>query len=203
MRKIGLVACIVIAWPTAAAAQADATFQNTTVADVTGRIAGGCMNNNWTVTNQTTNQVTCQVPMNFGKQLLAEMLMGSSYSTQTNSYVQFNVAQIGPDVRAQGRAWLENQSAFGQTRQQPFTDRKTQTRLVTFLEAVGAGAPRSSFAGDVPPAVPNRPDIQRDNLAFVEGQAKAGHCDVARRFAAEVSDSVVSSRADALCPAAK
>src|SRR5690349_5762617 len=108
----------------AVATPAQSTFYHTTLQEVGGRIAGQCMNLGWTVTNQGSNEVTCQVPMNFGKQLLAEVLLGSRYSTQTVQFVQVSFAQIGEDVRAQARSWLENQSAFGQVRQTPIEGRK-------------------------------------------------------------------------------
>ena len=165
------------------------------------------MNQNWTVANQSSNQVTCQVPMNFGKQLLADVFFGSRYSTPSVSYVQFNIAQIGDDVRVQGHAWLENQSAFGQVRQSPFTDNKTAAGIGAFLSRVGNAIQYPSTASNTSPpaAVPlssaTDADVGAGNISFVENVVKQGHCDVAQRFATEVNDSTLTAHVQTLCQA--
>lgn len=191
----------------AATPPAETTFQSATLSDVAGRVAGECMNQGWTVSSQSDNQVTCQVPMNFGRQLLADVFLGSRYSTSTVSYVQFNMAQIGDSVRAQGRAWLQNQSAFGQVRQTPFTDRKTQSGILAFLNRVGLamssetlqtpslGIPSVPVGG---PAISSDDEIQ-SNLRFVDRQVADGHCDVARSLAESVNETAVTAHVQTLC----
>jgi hypothetical protein len=142
--------------------------------------------------------------MNFGKQLLADLLLGSRYSTPTTTYVQFNLAQIGDDVRAQARAWLENQSAFGQTRQSPITDSKSQQALLALLDGLAAAVSRpteSSAPGDGPAGT--AADIAAGNMRFVDGMAQSGHCDAAQRFAKSEDDPALTARVATLCPEPK
>jgi len=208
MRKVMLIAAGLLSSGAIAAPPADGTFDRETLGDVAGKIAGQCMNEGWTVTSQAPNQVTCQVPMNFGNQLMADLLLGNRYSTPTVTYVQFNMAQIGEGVRAQVRAWLENQSAFGQVRQTPVTDDKSRVRMLAFLETIGARVAGASDTTRTPGEAPRQmappappPNVDADNLRFVEAMANSGQCDVAQRFATNVNDPAVTARVTALCEA--
>lgn len=124
--------------------QPEAVFSGSVLSDAEGKIAGACMDKGWQVTNQTTNQVTCQIPFGGFKQALAGALLGNAYSTPPNIYAQFNMAQIGSDVRVQARAWMETQMAFGQTRTMPYDDSKSKTGLMSFLVSAGASLPNGT-----------------------------------------------------------
>jgi membrane-associated protease RseP (regulator of RpoE activity) len=148
MRKIalttGVLASAAIAGKPAATTPSglpEAVFDSTTLADATGKISSECMDKGWQVTNQTTNQVSCQVPFGGLKQALAGALLGNAYSTPPNVYVQVNLAEVGENVRAQARAWMETQMAFGQTRTMQYDDSKTKTNLMSFLVSAGATLP--------------------------------------------------------------
>lgn len=121
--------------------QPDVVFQETTLGDAASKIANHCMNAGWQITSQTTNQVVCEVPMGTMQSALTQMLIGNSYSTTPRSFVRVNIAQIGSHTRAQANAWVETQMAFGQVRQQPFSDDKTFNNLMGFLTGAGGQLP--------------------------------------------------------------
>jgi hypothetical protein len=119
-------------------------FSETTLMDAAGKVASKCMDRGWQITSQTSNQVTCQIPFGGFKQALAGALIGNAYSTPPNIYAAFNLAQVGGDVRAQARAWMETQMAFGQVRQMQYTDNKTKVNLMNFLVEAGAALPNGT-----------------------------------------------------------
>lgn len=129
--------------------QPEGRFEQTTLSDAGGKIASRCMDLGWTVTGQTANQVTCQMPFGGVKQALAGALLGNAYSTPPNTFVQVSLAQVGENVRAQARAWMETQMAFGQLRQMPFDNVKNKSDLMGFLESAGAILPAgTTFSGN-------------------------------------------------------
>lgn len=128
--------------------QPEASFSETTLSDAGGKIVSSCMDSGFQVTSQTTNQITCEVPLNSWKSAVTQMLIGNSYSTTPRSYVSVSLAQIGPNVRTQARAWVETQTAFGQNRQHQYTDDATFNNLINFLMRAGADLPHgTTFSG--------------------------------------------------------
>jgi len=152
MRKFVLLACMCVSSAAVAGSPMVATpsglpeavFSATNLSDAAGKVAGKCMDRGWQVIAQTSNQVTCQIPFSGFKQALAGALLGNAYSTPPNIYAAFSLAQIGADTRAQARAWMETQMAFGQVRQMQYTDNKTKINLMTFLVEAGGGLPNGT-----------------------------------------------------------
>lgn len=157
MRKVLVFASALLCSSAPAAAQMahtpsgqpEVAFNATTVTDAEGKIASACMDRGWTVTAQTANEVTCQIPFGGFKQALAGALLGNAYSTPPNVYAQFNLAQVGDNVRAQAHAWMETQMAFGQVRQMAYTDDKTKTGLMSLMASAGGSLPDgTTFTGN-------------------------------------------------------
>jgi len=92
----------------------EATFDKTTTPAVLGKLVGVCLNRGAVIVNQTDNQLVCQRDLPPGDAILAQLLIGNSYSTTPINKIRFNAAQIGPDVRVQAYQWIETQMAFGQ-----------------------------------------------------------------------------------------
>jgi hypothetical protein len=126
----------------------DAVFDGSDVADTGAKIANACMNKGWSITNQTGNQVVCEIPVSIMKAAFQQMLIGNSYSTTPRTFVRFSIAQVGSNARVQANSWVETQMAFGQMRQQPYTDDGTLDALQGFMiEAGGALPPGSRIPG--------------------------------------------------------
>jgi PDZ domain len=125
--------------------QPEGVFANTTLGDAGGKLASVCMDSGFQVTNQTPNQITCEVPLNGFKSAFTQMLIGNSYSTTPRSYVRISLAQIGGNVRIQAHAWVETQMAFGQMRQHQYSDDTTFNNLIDFLLRTGAELPHGTY----------------------------------------------------------
>ncbi len=146
---IALVLATVVATPARAAERAVKTpsgqpemvFPNALASDVGAKLASACMDLGWQISNQSTNAVTCEVPMGVWQSAMTQMLIGNSYSTTPKGYVGVNIVQLGSNVRAQGRAWVETQMAFGQMRQHQYTDDKTFDNLLGLLGRAGGELP--------------------------------------------------------------
>jgi S1-C subfamily serine protease len=129
--------------------QPDSIFPAVTSKDAVSKLANQCMNKGWSITSQTDNQLVCEIPVNGFKAALQQMLIGNSYSTTPRSFVRFTVANLAEHARAQAAAWVETQMAFGQMRQQPYTDDGTMDGLVSFmLEAGGELTPGTRRTGN-------------------------------------------------------
>lgn len=127
----------------------DAVFEGTAPKEVVSKITNTCMNAGWTVQSQTDTQVVCEIPVSGMKQALQQVLLGNSYSTPPRTFARFTVAQVGASSRAQAMAWTETQMAFGQMRQQQYSDDGTYTNLLSFLiKAGGELPPGTTFVGN-------------------------------------------------------
>ena len=124
--------------------QPDAVFKSSSLTDTTSKIANGCMNKGWAIASQTTNQVICEIPVGAMTAAFQQVLLGNSYSTTPRTYARFSVAQLGENARVQAAAWVETQMAFGQMRQQPYTDDNTFNVLEGFLLQAGGQLPIGS-----------------------------------------------------------
>jgi hypothetical protein len=118
--------------------QPEATFKAIAVNDAASKVVNNCMNAGWAIVSQSPNQVVCELRMDLMRSALTQALIGNTYSTTPRSFVRVSLAQVGEDARAQVAAWVETQMAFGQMRQQPYTDDATFDRLVSFLLNAGA-----------------------------------------------------------------
>jgi hypothetical protein len=149
MRKIILGAAAIAASTSALAersiitpsGQPEAVFYKTTVAEAGAKLASTCMDLGWQVSAQTSNQVTCEVPMGMWQSVMTQMLIGNSYSTTPKGYVAINLVQLNDNVRAQGRAWAQTQMAFGQMQEHQYTDDGTFNNLLGFMGKAGGVLP--------------------------------------------------------------
>lgn len=111
------------------------------VVDASDHLANKCIDLGWTVVSTTTTVITCEAPMNFGQQLLGQLLMGNSYSTPPRMYYQFNIAGAGPSTRVQVNGWTELQMAFGQTRRTDMAGPAFHNSAMDFIQGVGGRWP--------------------------------------------------------------
>jgi hypothetical protein len=128
--------------------QPDAMFRGSSTADAASKIANSCMNQGWQVTEQSPTQVTCEVHVSAMKSALQQVLLGNAYSTTPRTFIRVSIAAVGDNARAQAIAWTETQMAFGQTRQNQYSDNATFNNLEGFLiKAGGELPPGTHFAG--------------------------------------------------------
>ncbi len=106
-----------------------------------GQLSSKCIDDHWTVTFTTTNELVCEAPLNMGQSMLGQMLLGNSYSTPPRRYFRFSVTQMNGISRVQASGWMELQMAFGQTKRTDFTGPQFQNNIMTFMGAAGGKYP--------------------------------------------------------------
>ncbi len=94
----------------------EALFTNTTPGAVAGTIAAGCANFGMLFVEMSDNTVTCENEMDATEQLIANLAVGTKYSTQSRDLARFTIFSVGAGVRVQIYSWIETQTAYGQTR---------------------------------------------------------------------------------------
>ena len=94
----------------------EALFTNTTPRIVAGKIAAGCASVGLLVVDMRDNSVTCENVMKGADQMLANLAIGTKYSTPARDLGRFTIFAVGVNVRVQLYSWIETQTAYGQTR---------------------------------------------------------------------------------------
>lgn len=113
-------------------------FENTDIESVRSKLIEGCSSRGIFVQEATANQVVCGKTMEGGDAILAQMLVGNSYSTTPEQKVRFVIYQSGPNVKVTAQQWVESQMAFGQMRRQELTGNNQKNDLQRFLFSLGA-----------------------------------------------------------------
>ena len=94
--------------------RAEMVFAYTPIAEAVTAVGSKCMDRGWMITQQTNNQVVCEIPLGMWQSALTQMMIGNSYSSPPKSFVRVSLAQTGDHTRVQTQAWAETQMAFGQ-----------------------------------------------------------------------------------------
>lgn len=113
-------------------------FENTNVETVRSSIMDGCVTRGLMVIESSANQIVCGKAMEGGQGVLAQMLVGNSYSTTPQRKVRFILYQMGTDVKVTAQQWIESQMAFGQTRTQELKSNNQINDIQNFLFSLGA-----------------------------------------------------------------
>ncbi len=115
----------------------EAVFRSTGVSDVQGKISQGCMNAGLVIYDASANQVVCGKTMEGGDAILAQLLIGNSYSTTPERRIRFTLAKVGSNVRVQAFQWYETQMAFGQVNRSELNSGKQFNEVQRFLYNIG------------------------------------------------------------------
>lgn len=112
-----------------------------TIPDTTSsKIAAGCMNIRGTVHQSTPNMVVCEMPMGMGQQIVAQALMGNSYSTTPQEFIRFNIIPTAKGSRVQAQGWIETTMAFGQKQTTDISSGRAGSQIQQFLYGLGGSA---------------------------------------------------------------
>ena len=127
--------------------RAEMVFAYAPIDQAVTSIGSKCMDRGWMVTQQTANQVVCEIPMGMWQSALTQMAIGNSYSSPPKSFVRFSLAYVGEHTRVQAQVWSETQMAFGQMRHHQFQDDNTYNNMLGFMGEAGGQFPiGTSFA---------------------------------------------------------
>lgn len=115
----------------------EAMFEKSSVKAVKEKIIQGCDNRGAVILESSDNSVVCEKTMTGGDAVLAQVLIGNSYSTTPQQKVRFTVYPVGKSVKVSARQWVETQMAFGQIRQQELNSNAQFNDMQFFLNSLG------------------------------------------------------------------
>ncbi|MCD1589821.1 SHOCT domain-containing protein [Qipengyuania citrea] len=107
-------------------------------------LAGACMSSNWVIKDQSPQQVLCEAPATFGQSLMANLMMGNSYSTPPRLYYRFSIVQMSSETRVQANGWMGLQSAFGQNREMDTNLKGFHNNAMDMMRAAGGRYPEGT-----------------------------------------------------------
>jgi len=116
----------------------EGVFRNTNVEEVKSRIIEGIVSKGLMVMETTSNQIVCGKTMEGGQAVLAQMIVGNSYSTTPQDKIRFTVYQVGTEVKVTAYEWIESQMALGQVNTQELNGNNQKNGLQNFLFSIGA-----------------------------------------------------------------
>lgn len=113
------------------------TLAGTSVEQVKARIMDVCASRGVLVQETGSNHVVCGRTMTGGDAVLAQFLIGNSYSTTPERKVRFTVFQMGQNVRVTAQQWMETQMAFGQMRRTELNSNAQRNDIQRMLMSLG------------------------------------------------------------------
>lgn len=116
----------------------EGTFMNTTVARVRNKLIAACDSHGIMVSESTDNSVVCGKEMSGGQAVLAQVMIGNSYSTTPQDKIRFTIYQLGKNVKVSGHEWIETQMAFGQMQQMELNGNNQFNGVQRMLNSLGA-----------------------------------------------------------------
>jgi len=117
-------------------------------ADALGKIAGRCMDRNFTVKESDDRHVVCMQTMSGLKGALTQVLIGNSYSTTPTNNIRFQAIAVPGGSRVQFSQWIETQMAFGQIQRVEMDGRKQIQQMLDSLYSLGAFGSPPHASGD-------------------------------------------------------
>jgi hypothetical protein len=122
---------------------------------VSDKLAILCANRDATVIEQDDRHVLCQRAVSGGKGVIAQSMLGNSYSTSPQLMIRFQVLRDGKAARVQASQWIELQTAGGQVRRTDLNGSKQRMELENILiDAGGHNAPIDLASALSDPATP-------------------------------------------------
>lgn len=115
----------------------EATFMNTSVSKVRNKLIAACDSHGIMVSESTENSVICGKEMSGGQGVLAQVLIGNSYSTTPQDKIRFTIYQAGKNVKVSAHEWIETQMAFGQMHQMELNSNNQFNSVERMLTSIG------------------------------------------------------------------
>ncbi len=110
-------------------------FSDRSVKEVKNRIVDVCVNGGFQVTDSGGALLSCWKTMEGGSAVLAQVLIGNSYSSPPTQHVQFAVTERNESVVVTSTSqWIETQMAFGQIKRQELNSNKHLNDVYRWLQ---------------------------------------------------------------------
>lgn len=116
----------------------EGVFAGKTVEDTKSVIIAGCSRMGSMATETDGNQVVCEKEMEGNDAILAQWIIGNSYSTDPIKKARFVMYREGANTVAVVNQWVETQMAFGQVRKIELKSNNQKNDMQNFLFSLGA-----------------------------------------------------------------
>lgn len=115
----------------------EVVFSGSNLKTVSAKLAALCADRGILVKEVTETKVVCGGTMSGGDAALAQLVVGNSYSTTPERYVQFTLFPYQGGTRVQAQQWIESQMAFGQVNRQELNSGAQFNNILDALIGIG------------------------------------------------------------------
>ncbi|UXU91427.1 hypothetical protein [Burkholderia sp. S-53] len=127
----------------------ETTFEGATLPDVQNLLIGRCSTAGAMVTETNPNMVICSRTLQGQQAILAQMLLGNSYSTTPVDRIRFVLDSNASDVHVTAYEWVETTMPFGQVNRAELTSNNSRNALQSSLDRLnreyGYSHPKKAF----------------------------------------------------------
>jgi len=112
-------------------------FNSVKVSEIRSKIIERCSMSGLQVEERGTNTIVCSKTLTGGDAVMAQMLIGNSYSTTPEHKVSFLITQRNNDVFVMtNNIWIQTQMALGQIKTQELNNNKQYNDIQAFLDGL-------------------------------------------------------------------
>lgn len=124
----------------------EGVFKNQSPQQVSDRVAQFCAQRGLAIAQRSSNNVVCQGELTGGDAIMAQMIIGNSYSTTPVATIRTDLFQEGRDTRAYVGTSYSTQMPFGQVNTMQAQGNGDYNGMIMFLQALGAEIPQRPAA---------------------------------------------------------
>lgn len=117
---------------------AEGIFEGLTMDEVSSRITERCINKGFTVEDSNKNSVVCSKEETGGGAVLAQLMIGNSYSTTPVSKIRFVMIHKNQQTRVVAYPSMSTQMAFGQVKSVEMNSANTRNNIQKAFAEMGA-----------------------------------------------------------------
>jgi len=158
----------------------EATITGASQEAVQAEIFSLCNRKAAAIRSSTINEVVCTKTMEGGDAMIAQLLIGNSYSSTPTVSARFTIWKAGNDVRVSAYQWIETQMAFGQMRTQELNSAEAFNNLQRELDAISqrltleppSTADKSTYAAPASGAL-SKDDWKKQQIAKCDSEAQS------------------------------
>lgn len=146
MTKNVLIACFVLTLAGCAASvpltkvtasgKPEVIYNTASKTDVKDLLLNMCHQNSLAVFDSNDSSVICGKEKEGSKAILAQLVMGNSYSTQPVDKVRFTIMKQDNKVKVWADIWMETQMGMGQIKQMDIKDNQSLNKIQAMLDSV-------------------------------------------------------------------
>lgn len=117
---------------------AEAIFRDAAPEDVRSKLVGACASRGARIEEASSNIVVCSKQMEGGNAVLAQTLIGNSYSSTPVRKLQFTYYQLGSSVSVVAQQWIETRMPTGQVNRIEIVSNGARNDIQRLLTQAGA-----------------------------------------------------------------